>query len=272
MQPSLSAFDDALRELLSDLGAEIRARLRARSGLDALRAREDGDTTHAFDAYAEEHILRLFQSTRLPVRFSSEESEDVDLVADPSLLAVVDPLDGSAFLTRGHAVGSISVSVVDLESARPVLSRVLDVFADVQYSAAEGRVTRNGASVRPSEVATLDRALVVTYASTSDRMAFLCRQLARWPRVGHVINHGGPLGMVKVGSGECDVAFEASKGFMPRDYVAGAHIAQTAGAVVTQLDGSSLPFAANRVARVRFVAAANPALHATVLELLSGET
>lgn len=271
MQSSLSAFDDALGELLSDLGAEIRARLRARSGLDALRAREDGDTTHAFDAYAEDQILRLFQSARLPVRFSSEESEDLDLVADPALLAVVDPLDGSAFLTRGHAVGSIAVSVVDLETATPVLSRVLDVFADVQYSAIDGRATRNGAPVQPSDVAALGDALVVTYATTSDRMAVLCRQLARWPRVGHIINHGGPLGMVKVGTGECDVAFEASKGFMPRDYVAGGHIAQTAGAVVTQLDGSPLPFAAGRDARVRFVAAATPALHATLLELLSRE-
>jgi len=238
-------------------------------GLHALRHRDDGDTTHAFDAYAEDQLYRLFESARLPVRFSSEETDDIDLVAHPTLLAVVDPLDGSALLTRGHAVGSVAVSVVDLESATPILSRVLDVFADVQYSAADGHATRNGAPVRPSSVDSLDRALVMTYASSNDRLALLCRQLAKWPPVGQLINHGGPLGVVKVGTGECEVAFEASKGFMPRDYVAGAHIAQTAGAIVTQLDGSPLPFDARRDARVRFVAAANAELHAKVITLLN---
>jgi fructose-1,6-bisphosphatase/inositol monophosphatase family enzyme len=62
---------------------------------------------------------------------------------------------------------------------------------------------------------------------------------------------------------------EALKGFVAREYVAGVHIAQAAGAVASTLDGQPIPVLLERTARCRFVVAATPELHSDLLALLA---
>src|SRR5438270_12689935 len=98
----ISTITTALRLADTQLTTELKTLLNhARSWFisgshaEHRRTREDGDTTHTFDHELEERLLQFFINSKLPIRFSSEERDDIDLVADPQLLALVDPLDGS---------------------------------------------------------------------------------------------------------------------------------------------------------------------------------
>jgi fructose-1,6-bisphosphatase/inositol monophosphatase family enzyme len=238
-------------------------------GLEEVRVRSDGDTTHAFDADLEERLLRFFKGTGLPLRFSSEERPDVDLVSSPELLALVDPLDGSAMLARGYPSGSISVSIVDMASKTPVLSRIAEVFTGFQYSALGTTALRDGAPMQPSSVRSVSDAFVVSYFASGSRTGLFRRSPVRWEACWMLRNYGGLVDIAKVGAGQCDAMVEALKGFVPREYVAGLHIAQAAGATASTLDGEPVPVLLDRVARCKFVVAATAELHRALLELLT---
>jgi fructose-1,6-bisphosphatase/inositol monophosphatase family enzyme len=62
---------------------------------------------------------------------------------------------------------------------------------------------------------------------------------------------------------------EFVKGFYPRDFVAGVHIAQAAGAATSQLDGLPIPGVVGRSDRVRFAVAATPGLLQELLWLVT---
>src|SRR6266700_1532966 len=98
---AMEAVDRALRDEMAALAEEVLQRGLQGVGLEAVRVRSDGDTTHAFDADVEERLLQFFAESGLPARFSSEERPDVDLAASPELLVLVDPLDGSDMVARG---------------------------------------------------------------------------------------------------------------------------------------------------------------------------
>jgi fructose-1,6-bisphosphatase/inositol monophosphatase family enzyme len=58
---------------------------------------------------------------------------------------------------------------------------------------------------------------------------------------------------------------EVLNGMVAREYVAGVHIAQAAGAVSSTLDGEPIPTLLQRDARSTFVVAATPELHAELV-------
>jgi fructose-1,6-bisphosphatase/inositol monophosphatase family enzyme len=107
---ALERVDRDLAVEMRRLASQARHRFAHRIGVEEVRAWEGGNATHAFDVDLEDALLRFFERARLPVRFSSEERPDVDLVQDPQLLALVDPLDGSDVAARGYPMCSIAVS------------------------------------------------------------------------------------------------------------------------------------------------------------------
>ncbi len=265
---ALEAVDRRLQLEMAALAEEVRHRALQGVGLEEVRVRSDGDTTHAFDAHVEERLLKFFSSTGLPVRFSSEERPDVDLVSSPELLALVDPLDGSAMVARGYPSGSISVAIVDMATERPVLSRIAEVFTGFQYSALGTTALKDGKPMHPSDVRSAGEALVVSYFASSSRTELFRRSPVRWEACWMLRNYGGLVDIAKVGAGQCDAMVEALKGFVAREYVAGVHIAEAAGAVATTLDGEPIPVLLDRSARRRFVVAATPELHDELRRLL----
>jgi fructose-1,6-bisphosphatase/inositol monophosphatase family enzyme len=265
---ALEALDRRLQAEMAELAEEVRRRALSGVGLEEIRVRSDGDTTHAFDADVEERLLGFFSSTGLPIRFSSEERPDVDLVPSPELLALVDPLDGSAMVARGYPSGSIAVSVVDMATATPVLSRIAEVFTGFQYSALGTTARKDGRPMHPSNVRSLDKALVVSYFASSSRTEMFRRSRVRWEACRMLRNYGGLVDIAKVGSGQCDAMVEALKGFVAREYVAGVHIAAAAGAVASTVEGEPIPVLLNRSARCRFVVAATPELHDELCRLI----
>lgn len=265
---ALEAVDRRLQVEMAALAEDVRHRALRGVGLEEVRVRSDGDVTHAFDADLEERLLRFLTGTGLPLRFSSEERTDVDLVSSPEMLALVDPLDGSAMVARGYPSGSISVSVVDLATEKPVLSRIAEVFTGFQYSALGATALKDGGPMSPSDVQAVGDALVVSYFASSSRTELFRRSPVRWEACRMLRNYGGLVDIAKVGAGQCDAMVEALKGFVAREYVAGIHIAEAAGAVATTLDGGPIPVLLDRSARCRFVVAATPQLHDGLLRLL----
>jgi fructose-1,6-bisphosphatase/inositol monophosphatase family enzyme len=263
----LRAFDRRLEQEMGQLADELRHRSLHGVGLEEIRVREDGDTTHRFDADAEERLLHVFAASGLPFRFSSEERDDVDLVGDPQLLALVDPLDGSMGLARGRPGGSIAVCVVDMESASPVLSRIAEVFTGVQYSAFGGTALRGGKPIRPSGVTKLKDAVVGSYFASGSRLHAVSQLDLDWTRFGLLLNNGGLLDIAKVGTGQADAYIEVAKGFPGREYAAGLDIALTAGAVASTLERDPVPILLDRAQRIKFVVSATPELHNQMLEV-----
>jgi hypothetical protein len=90
----------------------------------------------------------------------------------------------------------------------------------------------------------------------------------RWEACWTLWNYGGLVDIAKVGAGPSDAMVEALKGFVPREYVAGLHIAQAAGATASTLGGAPVLVLLDRVERCKFVVAATSESHNELLELL----
>jgi fructose-1,6-bisphosphatase/inositol monophosphatase family enzyme len=268
LSATLERIDRQLTDEMAQLADHAKHRFVHGIGVNEIETDQSDNATHAFDVDLEEALLRFFQRTGLPARFSSEERTDVDLSSSPELLLLVDPLDGSDVAARGYPMCSISVSIVSLETKSPLLSRIAEVFTGVQYAASEGSATVNGTPMRPSHVKTVGDAFVVSYFASRSRLAAF-RQLAEWDRFKLVLNYGGMLDIAKVGSGQCDAMVEVLKGMVAREYIAGIHIAEAAGAVATTLSGDPVPVLFDRDARSKFVVAGTPQLHNEILTMFS---
>jgi fructose-1,6-bisphosphatase/inositol monophosphatase family enzyme len=266
VERALGLLDVALEKEFHELGSEIRQRVQEMRGLSAIRTREDGDTTHEFDAMAEGRIVSVLERTGLGIRVSSEESDDFIVGGQADFMAIIDPIDGSDMVARGYPLASIAISIVDLQSGSPVYSRLLEIFTEVDFVVRASTATRNGCRVQPSDVIALSEAFVVSYFPTRGR-----RQLAATRQViegsaALLLNYGGPLDVAKVGSGQCDAVVELSKGFPPRDLVPGLHFATTAGAVVSDERGKPVELSFEKEDRQKFVVAANQQLLEEIIQ------
>lgn len=263
---ALELVDHHLADEMGRLADDAKHRFLKGIGVRKVHTKSDGDATHAFDLDIESALLRFFERTGLPARFSSEERPDVDLSGSPELLLLVDPLDGSDLAARGYPLCSISVSIVDMATSTPLLSRIVEVFTGSQYAARGDSATVNGAPARPSPTVAAKDAFVVAYFASRGRLdAF--RRSTGWERFKLVLNYGGMLDIAKVGSGQCDAVVEVLKGMVAREYIAGVHIAQAAGAVASTLTGAPIPVLLERNARSKLVVAGTSALHAELLEI-----
>lgn len=268
LNPALHRLDQSLAQELSAMATQAKEWFLTGNGVETLRVRSDGDTTHSFDEALEERLLQFFSSARLPIRFSSEERPDIDLASNPELLALIDPLDGSKVAARGYPMCSIAVSIVDMATQTPVLSRIAEVFTGRQYAALYGgEANCNGLPITPSTTMAASDALVVSYFASRSRMSKVCTSALGWSQCALTLNYGGLLDIAKVGSGQCDAMIEVLSGMVSREYVAGLHIAQTAGAVATTATGRPVPIPLDRDTRSTFVVAATTQLHAELLEL-----
>lgn len=270
LTPALDRADRELERELRRLGEEAKRWFLAGQAVEGLRIRNDGDTTHEFDDALEQRLLAFFTRSGLPVRFSSEEQADVDLVASPELLALVDPLDGSDVAARGYPLCSISVCVVDLATTTPLVSRIVEVFTGRQYAARGSEATMDGHPMRPSSVRSAGDALVVSYFASRSRIGKFSGADGGWSSCKTVLNYGGLLDIAKVGSGQCDAMIEVLNGMVAREYLAGVHIARAAGAIATTLSGAPIPVLVERNARSNFLVAATPQLHAELMAAFAG--
>lgn len=124
---------------------------------------------------------------------------------------------------------------------------------------------KNGAPIKPSAVESTGEAFIVSYFASRSRMAKVAAHTSAWSRCRLVLNYGGLPDIAKVGAGQCAAMIEVLNGMVAREYVAGIHVAQAAGASMSTLDGDPIPILLDREERSTFVVAATPQLHAELL-------
>ncbi len=252
----------------------------ARAGGAAIRARE-GDLGHvrskstAVDLVTDADltsgvaVVQTIAEAMPDARFVVEEREVYDLTGvargalDDTAVWVVDPLDGTTSFVHGYPCYSVSVAL--LEDGQPVAGAVYDVPADrLTSAAAGGGAHADGVALACTDVAAIDEALMIT-GFPYDRTRLLDRQLAVFSevmRTVHGIRRDGSaaIDLCRVAAGQADAFWEF--GLQPWDTAAGVLALRESGATVTDHDGAAW------TTETRHVCAANPALHAELLDLI----
>lgn len=91
-----------------------------------------GDATRKIDALAEDFTIELLRSTGLDLFIISEEKGVIKASEKPSLIVLVDPLDGSLNYTLG--IPNVAVSIVFYDAGNPYLSRALAGAVSVVFT------------------------------------------------------------------------------------------------------------------------------------------
>jgi myo-inositol-1(or 4)-monophosphatase len=176
----------------------------------------------------------------------------------------VDPLDGTT--NYAHGVPFFCVSVALRAHGRTLAGAVYDPLRDELYAAgAEGGATLNGAPLRVSETATLDRSLIAAQAQTvdPDEIRAYARLVERLMLVtGGVRSFGSPaLTLCAIAAGRLDAYCEYAMDAW--DIAAGQLILEQAGGTLTLFDGRP-----HHSADRADVVASNGQIHADLIDAL----
>lgn len=242
----------------------------ARAGGDVLRdwsnrfaVREKGPADLVTEAdFASEETTRRILLGAFPTHgFLGEEGSSDP--GDGRHRWIVDPLDGT--MNYAHGLPCYCVSIALENSRRIVAGTIFDPWLEECYTAEAGEgAFLNGTRITTSQTRQLSQAVVaVSFPSQVTRDAreihnFIeamvsCRGVRRLG--------SAALSLAYVAAGRFD-AFWATETKI-WDVAAGVVLVEEAGGVVTNLQGG--PF---DVDNPRFIAAANPDMHAAILELI----
>lgn len=233
--------------------------------------------TSAFDFASEADIaagvaaVKAIAERLEDARFVVEEPEVYAIagVAQGSLddgdVWVIDPIDGTTSFLHGYPCFSTSVAL--LRDGQPVAAAVHNVPANETTTALAGEGSwLDGTRLAVAGAAEIADGLFIT-GFPYDRTVTLDRQLGvfnRIVRVAHDVRRDGSAAIdcCHVAAGRADGFWEF--GLNPWDVAAGVLAIREAGGVVTDVDGS--PWTPHAFG----IVAANPTLHARLLEIVLG--
>jgi myo-inositol-1(or 4)-monophosphatase len=178
----------------------------------------------------------------------------------------VDPLDGTT--NYAHGLPYFCVSIALRSADETTAGVVYDPVHDEMFAAERhGGATRNGERLRVSDIARLDRALVVAQAQSVDpaeisAYAGLVERLMT--AAGGVRSLGSPaLALCAIAAGRLEAYCEYAMD--PWDIAAGQLILEEAGGTLTGFDGRP-----HRTAARTHVVASNGRIHSELLTALKG--
>lgn len=268
-----------MREALDTAIAAARAGGRVlesmRDSMGAIRAKGSAiDFVTEADVAAGAAVVREILSRDPGARFVCEEPEVYDMLgAIPGVIGdgdvwVIDPLDGTTSFIHGYPTYSVSVALV--RGKDPVAGAVYNAAAGEMNAAAVGLgAHRDGVALHVSRAAHVTDALVAT-GFPYDRGVPLDLQMAvltaflRAPIHGMRRDGSAAVDCCHVAGGRVDGFWEYA--LKPWDMAAGVVICREAGARVTDVAGDEW------TADSPNILAANPALHAEMLELMRSTT
>jgi myo-inositol-1(or 4)-monophosphatase len=244
-----------------DLAAPIIASRRPTT----VTSKGDRDMVSDLDLTVQESV-RAFLAAETPhIRFLGEEQPCAPSDFEAPVWAL-DPIDGTANLVRGIPLCGVSLALV--EQHLPVLGVIDLPLLDLRYYASRGNgAFGNGRQLRISTTRLLREAIVTVgdFAVGADAEAMNRLQLAITQRLAATVLRIRMLGSAAIdlawlASGKTDINVTLSN--RPWDVGAGVIIAQEAGAVVLDLDGS--PYSLKSTATLTSI----PGLRHTLLELI----
>jgi myo-inositol-1(or 4)-monophosphatase len=186
----------------------------------------------------------------------------------------VDPVDGSENFARGNELSCVSLALLPGEELpRPeevVVALVGRIFGGTVYEAEQGSgAWRNSEPIRPSTTSKLSDAMIAidfNYKGSPDvsRLFPLLRSIKDARRFG-----SAAFEFVAVASGGADAYVDVRDTLSPENYMAAYLIVTEAGGVVSDRLGWPLAPIHSMTQGQSIVAAATPALHTAILELLA---
>jgi myo-inositol-1(or 4)-monophosphatase len=190
-----------------------------------------GDLVTEIDHAAERAIVEGITAERPDDAILGEEG--TDRAGTSGVRWVIDPLDGTASYVRGYPGYAVSIGVeVDGE---PAVGVVVDALGRRTEAVAGGAALRNERRVSPSDVKTLDDAVLAT-GFGYDPVKRVAEARVLEGLVGRVadIRRSGSAAMdlCAVATGEVDAYYEVH--LAPWDIAAGRVIVESAGAIFRQ--------------------------------------
>ncbi len=265
-------------------------RLAPRSGQRVVGGREAGYRSWdpeviGVDTAAERAMIAALRRRGVRGTLLSEEAGETRLRerragsdARGELVYVIqDPFDGSLLYRRdirAHWFTAVGIYGID---GTPRAAGVMDhITGEIVLADAAGavRLPRPGARpvpARPSTTTTLDGAFLETYLMKPVFLyptASALRPL--FERAKFILPNGGPNGFADVACGRIDTYFAWNEALT--EVFSAIFIAERAGCVVTQWDGSPVRFRPDIHAVYSLVCSATPRLHEQVLQALRGIT
>ncbi|MBI3454328.1 MAG: hypothetical protein HY002_00880 [Candidatus Rokubacteria bacterium] len=191
--------------------------------------------------------------------------------------AILDPFDGSLMYRRGIRAHWFTALGIYGADGSPRAAGLIDhitgevILADRAGAVRVARAGARPAPVRPAPTASLDGAFLEAYLM---KPAFLYPTATAlrplFERAKFILANGGPGGFADVAAGRIDVYLAWREALT--EVFSAAYIAERAGCVVSQWDGSPVRFRPDIHALHSLVCSANPRLHAEVLQALRGIT
>jgi myo-inositol-1(or 4)-monophosphatase len=237
--------------LLAVCGEVVDAVDNALAGVTERAAQGERPGQYALDLVADAAAIEVLDSTDLGVL-----SEESGLRRpDATLIAVIDPVDGSTNASRGIPWYACSICILDEQG--PLVSVVANLVSKVRYSAIRGRgAWRNGIRVTPSSCEEMGKAIVALSGYPRDHMGWLQYR----------VFGAAALDLCAVAEGMIDAYSVVGRSELGSwDYLGGMLVCTEAGGAVGELDGLDL-VTTDYSARRSVVAAGTPGLLSQVID------
>lgn len=251
---------------LREAAAQVRDLYRRRQDLSIQHKQGPMDLVTAGDLQIQQYIHQAIEKAFPGDRLVAEEQGlDVYPADRDQRCWVLDPIDG----THNFAVGlmpTFGVSLALVENGRPIVGGVAVPMLDQLFIAERGvGAWRDGQRLHVSDRALLEQAKIeIDFSRLANRKLVLTRAGDIIHNAGQIRSQGSAVvGLCAVATGDGDGYVHPS--LKPWDYAAAMLIITEAGGVVSRLDGDRVHLFNGK----NGILAANPALHAHMLDLLN---
>jgi myo-inositol-1(or 4)-monophosphatase len=228
-----------------------------------------GDVMKRIDLIAENTLIETIEKEGFSCTLISEETGVRKIGDNPtSFYVTTDPIDGTTNATRGIPFMATSMAV----SKKPHLNQVeialvADLYHNVTYTARKGKgAFRNGARMKPSELQSLDEAVIgVDFTHKAFEIASRLKLVLEQTR--HLRHLGAnALELCYVADGTTDGFIDLRGKLRVTDMAAACLILKEAGGIITTLEGKELDAELAPTQRVSFIATSNKRLHQIIME------
>jgi myo-inositol-1(or 4)-monophosphatase len=255
-----------IETMLTEAAAQVRDLYRRRHDLSIQHKQGPMDFVTAGDLQIQQYIHHAIAKMYPGDRLVAEE-QGLDVAPDDrdQRCWVLDPIDG----THNFVVGlmpTFGVSLALVERGRPITGGVALPMLDQLLIAERGAgAWRDGQRLHVANHQVLEEAKIeIDFSRLANRQFVLTRGRAIIETAGQIRSQGSAVvGLCAVATGDGDGYVHPS--LKPWDYAASLLIITEAGGTVSRLDGAEVHIFDGKDG----ILAANPALHARMLELLN---
>jgi myo-inositol-1(or 4)-monophosphatase len=188
------------------------------------------------DLIAQQSVIDSFKKSRISCTLYSEELTEPLRMGEGKYEIVLDPIDGSFSYLHGIKI-FVSIAMIVLEDRKVKFSFVQSLDSKDLYHCDTKAAYLNGKKIVCNTKKVEEPYAITGFAGNKDTAHFASK-LAKIPSSYYFFNDGGPKFSALVATNTFDVAME----FAPTKFqeLAGAFIAQKAGAFVETLEGGPI--------------------------------